>query len=459
MNRFDIIVIGSGQGGVPFATRAAAEGRRTLLVERDRLGGTCINRGCTPTKTMVASARAAHVARNAARLGVRVSEVTVDFSAVIRRKNDIVQQWQDGIARRLDRAGGALTTLSGHARFSGPGVIDVEGDRYSAETIVVNVGCRPAAPPLPGLDSVPFLDSTSIMELERAPEHLIVLGGGYIGCEFGQMFRRFGSDVTIINRGSHLVDREDEDVSESLEDVFRTEGIALRLGRQVTCVRGTPEAVTVVLDDGSTVSGSHLLVAVGRSPNTADLGCGRAGIELDGRGFIVVDDEYRTTVPGTYAIGDVTGGPQFTHTSWDDHRILWDLLWNRNGRTRTRADRLIPYAVFTDPQVARVGLSERDAQRQGIDYEVATMPFGYVARAIELDETAGVMKLLIDPDSERILGAAIVGIEAGELIHVFATLIQAGATPRAIVDIEAVHPTLSEGLQSLAMRLDRYALK
>lgn len=458
MNRFDVIVIGSGQGGVPFATRAAAAGRRTLLVERDRLGGTCINRGCTPTKTMVASARAAHVARNAARLGVRVTDVTVDFAAVIERKNAIVRQWQDGIMRRLERAGGNLTSLSGHARFSSPGTIDVDGHRFSAETIVINVGCRPAIPPLPGLESVPWLDSTSIMELDRTPDHLIVLGGGYIGCEFGQMFRRFGSDVTIVNRGPHIVDREDQDVSESLEEAFGAEGIALRLSRQVQCVRQEGGTITVGLDDGSAVSGSHLLVAVGRTPNTADLGCARAGIETDGRGFIVVDDEYRTNVQGTYAIGDVTGGPQFTHTSWDDHRILWDLLWRRNGRTRTRADRLIPYAVFTDPQVARVGLSEREATQQGIDYEIATMPFGYVARAIELDETAGIMKLLIDPQTERILGAAIVGIEAGELIHVFAALIQAGATPRAIVDLEVVHPTLSEGLQSLAMRFDRYAL-
>jgi pyruvate/2-oxoglutarate dehydrogenase complex dihydrolipoamide dehydrogenase (E3) component len=296
------------------------------------------------------------------------------------------------------------------------------------------------------------------MELRQAPEHLVVLGGGYIGCEFGQMFRRFGAEVTIINRGDHILDREDGDISEAIGEVFDKEGITLRLGRQVVRVEGKPGEVTVHLDDGATVSGTHLLVAVGRVPNTENLGCDAAGIDLDRRGSIVADDEYRTSVEGVYAIGDVTGGPQFTHTSWDDHRILFGLLWPRNGRRRTRADRLIPYTVFTDPQVARVGLSERDVKAKGIAHECATMPFGWIARAIEVDETAGTMKVLIDPHTEKILGAQIVGLEAGELIHVFVALMQAGGTLQAIVDAEAVHPTLSEGLQSLAMRLDRYAL-
>jgi len=458
VQRFDVIVIGSGQGGVPFATRSAEHGKTTLLVERDRLGGTCVNRGCTPTKTMVASARAAHVARHAGRLGVRTADVTVDLAAVVDRKNEIVRQWQDGIVRRLDRAGTALTTLGGHARFVGPREIEVNGETYGADIIVINVGARPAVPAIPGLDGVPFLDSTSLMDVRETPGHLIVLGGGYIGCEFGQMFRRFGSPVTIVNRGGHILDREDEDVSESLEAVFRNEGIDLRLGRQVVRVSGRAGQLAVELDDATVVRGSHLLVAVGRNPNTGDLGCENAGIPLDRRGSIVVDDEYRTGGEGVYAIGDVTGGPQFTHTSWDDHRILWNLLWPKNGTRRTRKDRLIPYAVFTDPAAARVGISEREAKKSGIDYEVASMPFGYVARAIEVDETAGTMKVIIDPKTEQILGAAIVGIEAGELIHVFAALMEAGATARAIVDAEAVHPTLAEGLQSLVLRLERYAL-
>jgi dihydrolipoamide dehydrogenase len=456
--QYDVIVVGSGQAGVPLAARYANQGRKTVLIERDQLGGTCVNRGCTPTKTMVASARAAHVARNAARLGVRAGEVHVDLAAIVNRKNAIVNQWREGIVKRLTRAGDGLDVVQGHGRFSGPGEIAVNGKRYSAPTIVVNVGARPSDPNIQGLDSVAWLDSTSIMELTEIPEHLVVLGGGYIGCEFGQMFRRFGSKVTIVNRGPHILDREDEDVSEALEEVFRTEGIALRTEVEVVSVARSGPGVRVTLADDSTIDGSHLLVAVGRSPNTENLGCEEGGIALDKRGFIRVDERYRTSAEGVYAVGDVTGGPQFTHTSWDDHRILYDLLECGNGKTRTARDRLVPYAVFTDPQVARVGLSERDARKQGIAYELASMPFAHIARAIELDETAGIVKILIDPKSEKILGATIAGLEAGELIHVFVAMIQAGATARAIVDAEAVHPTLAEGLQSTLLKLERYSV-
>jgi dihydrolipoamide dehydrogenase len=456
--QYDVIVVGSGQAGVPLAARYANQGRKTALIERDQLGGTCVNRGCTPTKTMIASARAAHVARNAARLGVHAGEVHVDLAAVVNRKNAIVNQWREGVVKRLTRAGEALDIVQGHGRFSGPGEIAVNGERYSAPTIVVNVGARPSDPNIKGLDSVAWLDSTSIMELCELPEHLVVLGGGYIGCEFGQMFRRFGSNVTIVNRGPHILDREDEDVSEALEEVFRKEGITLRTEVEVVSVARSGTGVRVTLADDSTIDGSHLLVAVGRSPNTENLGCEEGGIALDKRGFIRVDERYRTSAEGVYAVGDVTGGPQFTHTSWDDHRILYDLLECGNGKTRTARDRLVPYAVFTDPQVARVGLSERDARKQGIAYELASMPFGHIARAIELDETAGIVKILVDPKSERILGATIAGLEAGELIHVFVAMIQAGATARAIVDAEAVHPTLAEGLQSTLLKLERYSV-
>jgi pyruvate/2-oxoglutarate dehydrogenase complex dihydrolipoamide dehydrogenase (E3) component len=451
---FDVIIVGSGQAGVPLATRYAGAGRRTALIERAEVGGTCVNRGCTPTKTMVASARAAHVARTAGRLGVRTGEVQVDLGAVIARKDEIVRQWRAGVERRLAGAGSGLTLVRGHGRFTAPGSLDVDGTSYTAETIVVNTGARPLVPPIPGLETVDWLDSTSVMQLPAVPEHLIVLGGGYIGCEFGQMFRRFNARVTIVNRGPHLLDREDEDISESIEGVFRDEGIDIITGREVARVERDGAAVVATLADGTRIRGSHLLVAVGRTANTDSLGCAAAGIETDPRGFIKVDARYRTSAAGVYAVGDVTGGPQFTHTSWDDHRILFDLL--ENGGRRTRADRRVPYCVFTDPQVARVGLSERDAQERGIAFECATMPFSYISRAIELDETAGRLKLLIDPASERILGATIVGLEAGELIHVFVALMQAGGTPRAILDAEVIHPTLAEGLQSLVMTLGRY---
>jgi pyruvate/2-oxoglutarate dehydrogenase complex dihydrolipoamide dehydrogenase (E3) component len=455
VERFDVIVIGTGQGGVPFATRAAAAGRTTLVVERDQLGGTCVNRGCTPTKTMVASARAAHVARTAGRLGIGTGDVTVDLNAIVDRKESVVQQWREGVEKRVADAG--LTLRRGTARFTSPGTIDIEGDTYTAGVIVVNTGARPAVPPIRGLNDIPFLDSTSIMNVRQVPRHLVVLGGGYIGCEFGQMFRRFGAAVTIVDRGDHLLSREDDDVSEALEGVFRDEGIELALGADIDSVEMQGDDVVVTLDDGSSITGSHLLVATGRTPNTDDLGCDAASIDTGPHGHIQVDDTYATTAPGVYAIGDVTGGPQFTHTSWDDHRILFDRLFN-GRKDRGRSDRTIPWAVFTDPQVARVGLSEREAKRTGIEYEPGSMPFGNVARAIEVDERAGIIKVLVDPVTDRILGAAIVGLEAGELIHIFAVMIEAGTTARALVDVEVAHPVLAEGVQSALMRIERYAL-
>lgn len=454
--RADVIVVGSGQAGVPLAARLAEAGKRVLLAEAGDLGGTCVNTGCTPTKTMIASARAAHVARHAGRLGVRAGEVTVDLAAVVDRKDAIVRQWRTAVQKRIDRAGERLTLVRGRARFVGPREIEVRDERHSADVIILNVGCRPAVPPIPGLEETPSLDNASVMELRHLPSHLIVLGGGYIGCEFAQMFRRFGSQVTVIEALDRLLSMEDAETSAALEGVFDREGIRVEAGARAHNVTRAGRQVVVRLEDGKEVRGSHLLVAVGRRPNTESLGCDAAGIALDSRGFITVDDHYRTTADGVYAVGDVTPGPQFTHASWDDHRLLYDILMGRGSRGR--ADRVVPITAFTDPQVARVGLTEQEARAKGLEPEVATMPFGQIARAIEVDETAGALKVLIDPKSERILGAAIVGAEAGELIHVFVALIQAGATARALVDAECVHPTFAEGLQSLVMKLKRYAL-
>jgi len=451
----DAIVIGSGQAGVPLAARLATSGRQTVLVERSRLGGTCINYGCTPTKTMVASARAAHVARTAGRLGVHSEPVRIDLPAIVARKDAMVRQWREGVEGRLAAAGERLRVLNGHGRFTGEREIEVAGTRYRGEIVVINTGVRPAAPDVEGLAALPWLDNRRIMELTELPGHLIVLGGGYIGCEFAQMFRRFGSAVTVVQRGPHLLDREDPEVSEALEGVFRSEGIELVLGGQVRRAAAQQRDLVIVLD-GRKIAGSHILAAVGRRPNTDDLGCERGNVALDAKGFVKVDDQYRTSAKGVYAVGDVTGGPQFTHTSWDDHRILFDLLMGRSARSRS--GRVIPSVVFTDPQVASVGLNEREAKARGLRHEVARMPFSSIARAVETDETAGILKLIIDPDSERILGASVVGAEGGELIHAFAALMQAGATARAIVDVEIAHPTFAEGLQSVAMRLPRYAL-
>ena len=452
---FDVIIIGSGQAGVPLATRLAAAGKRVLIAERGDFGGTCVNTGCTPTKTMMASARAAHVARTAARLGVRTGPVEVDFAAVVQRKDEIVRRWSEGVGRRLQAE--RLTVARGHARFVGERKVEVSGEVHDAQTIVINVGARPVVPPIDGLATVPFLDNASVMQLRALPAHLLVLGGGYIGCEFGQMFRRFGARVTILDHHPHLLSREDPEISGALEEAFRKEGIDLELGAKVAGVSGGAGEISVRLAGGKQVRGSHLLVAAGRRPNTDDLGCDKAGVALGANGIVVTDDEYRTSAPGIHAVGDVIGGPQFTHTSWDDHRLLFDILLGRSQKGRR--GRFVPYTVFTDPQVAGVGLSEHQARASGVAFEAASMPFGNVARAIELDETAGVMKVLIDPKTERVLGATLVGAEAGELIHIFVTLMQAGASARAIVDAEFVHPTFSEGVQSLVMKLERFALK
>lgn len=451
--RFDVILVGSGQAAVPLAEKLTAGGRTVLLAERSRLGGTCVNYGCTPTKTLVASARAAHVARTAARLGVHAGAVRVDYAAVMARKEAMVREWVAGVERRLAAAGPRLRVERGHARFVGPRAIEVKGERHEAEVVVLDVGVRAAPPAVPGGEAVPWLDNRRVMELPALPEHLLVLGGGYIGCELAQVFRRLGSRVTLVQRAPHLLDREDPEISEAVEGVFRAEGIDLVLGAEVARAEARAGAVSLALSPSQSqlLEGSHLLVAVGRRPNTDDLGCAEAGVDLDPRGFIQVDDHYRTSAPGVFAVGDVTGGPQFTHTAWDDHRLLLETLEGRPGRGR--AGRVIPYCVFTDPQVGGVGLNEREARARGVPYRVATMPFGRIARAVETDERAGVMKLLVHPADGRILGATLVGAEAGELVHVLAALMQAGAPVRALVDMEVAHPTFAEGIQSLAMQL------
>jgi len=455
--KIDVIVIGSGQAGVPLAARLAKAGRRVVIAERKKLGGTCVNYGCTPTKTMVASARAAHVARTAARFGVKAGPVRIDMAAVVARKDRIVRQWRDGVRKRLERAGPRLTLVRGHARFIGPRRVEIAGDRYEADLVVINVGARPAVPPIPGLDEVPWLDNSRIMQLRRVPDHLIVLGGGYIGCEFAQMFRRLGAKVTLADRDERLLSTEEPEASAALEEVFRAEGIRLVPKATARSASGGARAVTIRFEDGKKVTGSHLLVAVGRRPNTDDLGAEAGGIRLDAKGYIEVDERYRTNADGVYAVGDCTPGPQFTHAAWDDHRILFDLLQGRG--TRTRRDRVVPITAFTDPQVARIGLTERDARARGHALETATMEFGKIARAVETDQTDGTMKILLDPKTEKVLGVSIVGAEAGELIHIFAPFMVAGVSARALVDAEYVHPTFAEGVQSLVMALDRYAIR
>jgi len=334
-------------------------------------------------------------------------------------------------------------------------VVEVGGERFRARTTVINVGCRPVVPKVPGLDGVPFLNNRTVMDLKKVPAHLVVMGGGYIGCEFAQMFRRFGAEVTIVDRGEHLLSREDPEVSVELEKVFKAEGLKLEQRSEVERVAKGGEGVVVKLKGGKEVRGTHLLVAVGRQPNTNDLGCEAAGVALDERGFIKADDHYRTSADGVYAVGDCIGGAQFTHNSWDDHRLLARFL--ETGMGRGRFGRFVPSSVFTDPQVAGVGLTEREAKKKGLPYELATMPFSSIARATEMDEPAGILRVLVDPKTERVLGAHIVGADAGELIHVFVAVMQAGVSVRAIVDMQAIHPTFVEGVQSVVMSLPRFS--
>jgi len=453
----DVVIVGTGQAGVPLATRLAAAGKRVVIMERGKPGGTCVNAGCTPTKTLVASARAAHVARTSERFGVRTAGLTIDFAAVMARKEAIVERWRAGVERRLANAGERLQLVRGQARFVGPRAVEANGERYEAPQIVINVGGRPALPPIDGLAEVGALTSSSALDLTSLPAHLLVVGGGYVACELGQIFRRLGAEVTLIERSERLLAREDPEISEALAGVFRAEGMGLELGKHVASVARRGGAIEVRLADGAILAGSHLLVATGRRPNTDDLDCDAGHVARDPQGRVIVDEQYETSQPGVFAVGDCVPGPQFTHVSWDDHRVLYDVLLGRPARQRT--DRLVPYTVFTDPQVAGVGLTERAARERGLAIEVATMPFGDIARAIETDETAGVVRIVLDAKSERLLGAAIVGADAGELIHVFSTLMQAGGSARAIVDGEYAHPTFAEGLQTTLMRLPRYALR
>lgn len=451
----DVIVVGTGQAGPQLATRLAARGKRVVIAERSAVGGTCINYGCTPTKTLIASAAAAHQARTAGRLGVHVTGVRADITEIADRVANLVHLWREGVERGLSEAKG-VTLVRGHARFTGPNELEIAGQRYRAGTIILNVGARPRVPPIAGLESVRWFDNHRLLDLRVIPEHLIVIGAGHVGCELGQAHRRLGAEVTMVDPGHHLLGHVDDDICGLLEDVFRGEGIAVEVKQQVQSVSAAGGSISVRLDSGKTLTGSHVLVSTGRVPNTDDLGCDRAGLKLDAHGFVEIDDRYQTSVPGVYAVGDCTGEPQFTHTSWDDHRILFDLL--TGASQRGRGGRHIPWVAFTDPQVAGVGLTERDANRQGIAYELAKMPFEEAARAREVDLPAGVLKVLLDPKTERILGAELMGAEAGELLHILVPLMQAGVSARTIVDAEFAHPTFAEAVQSAVMRLDRYRL-
>ena len=456
---YDLIVIGAGQGGGPLAGTVAEDGHDVALLERTHVGGTCVNEGCTPTKTMIASARVAHLARRAGDYGVNTGDVSVDLQAVRQRKRDIVESFRSG-SRSSIEAKDTLDLIEGDGRFVDTNTVEVAlndgGTRtLTADRIVLNTGTRPVAPPIDGLDGVDVLTSTSIMELGTVPDHLLILGGGYIGLEFGQMFRRFGADVTIIDRGAHILSREDADVAEALEGILREDGIRLLNETSMTAVEETGGTITAHLDGDdapSHITGDELLVAVGRRPNTDTLHLSAAGVETTERDYVQVDERLATTADGVFAIGDVTGGPAFTHVSYDDYRVLCD-NWLHGG-DRTTEDRLISYTLFTDPQLGRVGLTEEQARSRGLDVTVAQMPMSHVARALEVDETRGLMKAVIDTKTNQLLGAAILGIEGGEVMSVLQTAMMGNLPVGRLQSAPFAHPTLAESLNNLFAGLD-----
>ncbi len=458
--KYDAIILGSGQGGNPLASELAKAGWKVALVEQVHVGGTCINEGCTPTKTMVASARVAYLARRGADYGVQTGPVTVDMTVVRKRKRDIVNSFRSGSERRIEQTD-EIELLRGEASFTGPKMVEVhlntgESLAITAETIFINTGARPTEPTMNGLDTIPVLDSTSIMELDSVPEHLLCIGGGYIGLEFGQMFRRFGSQVTVIQRGGHLLAREDDDVADEVAKIMREDGIEVLLNTTITHAEKAEDGslkLTVKTSEGERVlTGSHVLVAAGRTPNTDMLNLEAAGVQTNKQGFIEANERLETSAPGIFAIGDVKGGPAFTHISYDDFRILRTNLLEK-GHATTR-ERMVPYTVFIDPQLGRVGMSETEARAHGHNIHVAKIPMSYVARAIEMDETRGFMKAIVDADSKQILGCAILGIEGGEIMAVLQVAMMGKLPYTALRDGTFAHPTLSESLNNLFTGLD-----
>ena len=457
--QYDAIVIGSGQGGTPLSTALAAAGMQTALIERKHVGGTCINEGCTPTKTMVASGRVAYLARRAADYGVQTCPISIDLRKVRERKRNIVDKFRNGVQSRIEKAAN-LELIFGDARFTGPKTIEVRPKdgvqlSLSAKYIFINAGTRASRPRLDGLESVPFLDNASIMELDTVPDHLLILGGGYIGLEFGQLFRRFGSRVTVIQSAGQLLTREDPDIAGEVAKILQQDGVEVLLKARAIHVRQVDQSIQMEVQQhgrSTTLAGSHLLVATGRTPNSDTLNLAAAGIKTNDRGFIEVNDRLETTTSAVYALGDIKGGPAFTHISYDDFRIIrGNLLEKKNASTTNRQ---VPYTVFIDPQLGRVGLTETEARAQKRNIRVAKLPMTSVARALEVDETRGFMKAIVDGETNQIVGAAVLGIEGGEIMSALEIAMMGNLPYTALRDGTFAHPTLTESLNNLFMAMD-----
>lgn len=448
--RFDAIVIGAGQAGPSLAERFAKSGRKVAIVERKHFGGTCVNTGCVPTKTYVASAYAAHMARRAAEYGVDLpGPVKVDMKLVKARKDTIILKSREGVTRWMEGLVN-VTVYRGHARFTGPKTMSVNGDTLTADKIFINTGGRAMVPPMPGLDAVPYFTNTSLLDIDFLPEHLLVVGGSYIGLEFAQAFRRFGSRVTVVEMADRLISREDADVSDAVLNILRDEGIDIRLDAKCLAVKKVNGGVSMSLDchDGApTVTGSHLLLAVGRKPNTDDLGLDKAGIETDAKGYIKVDDECRTSVDGVWALGDANGRGAFTHTSYNDYEIVAANLFDDGARRIP--ERIACYGLFVDPPLGRVGMSETEVKAKGIKALSAKLQMTSIGRARERGETKRFMKVLVEAGSGKILGATILGLNGDEVVQSFLTAMGARVSFQTISRTMYIHPTVAEYLPTL----------
>lgn len=457
MKRFDAIIIGTGQAGPSLAARFSAAGKTVAIIERHKFGGTCVNTGCIPTKAMVASAYAAHVARRGAEYGFSVNgDVRVDMKRVKARKDAVSGRSNKGVEEWL-RGLKNCTVIQGHARFQSSRTVAVNDEVFEADRIYINVGGRASVPEMPGIHEVPFLTNSSMMEVDFLPEHLVIVGGSYVGLEFGQMYRRFGSEVTIVEMGPRLIGREDEDVSQAVREILEAEGIKSRLNAKcislakqasdvvvkVTCKEGAPE-----------VMGSHVLLAVGRVPNTSDLGLDKAGVATDDRGYIVVDDQLQTNVPGIWALGDCNGHGAFTHTSYNDYEIVADDLFNADHRRVS--DRIQAYALYIDPPLGHCGMTDAEIRKSGRRALVAKYPMARVSRAYEKGETQGFIKISVDADTKQILGAAILGVGGDEIVHVLLDIMYAKAPYTVIQRAMHIHPTVAEYLPTVMAKLESF---
>jgi pyruvate/2-oxoglutarate dehydrogenase complex dihydrolipoamide dehydrogenase (E3) component len=442
---YDTVIIGAGQAGPPLAVRLAGTGKKVAIIERKQFGGTCVNTGCIPTKTLIASARVAHMARRAMEYGVSIgNSITVDMKRVKERKDAVVRRSNEGLEKWL-RGTENLTVYKGHARFEGARQLRIADQRIEAEQIFINVGARANVPQLRGIDQVHYLTNSSMMDVDYLPEHLIIVGGSYVGLEFAQMFRRFGSEVTIVEMGPRLIHREDEDVSEAITEILQNESIHIRLNAECIALEKQGDKVAVDLDCSTgdkKVIGSHLLLAVGRVPNTDDLGLEKAGVVFDQRGYVQVDDQLRTNIPGIYALGECNGRGAFTHTSYNDYEIVAANLLD--GDRRRVTDRIDAYALYTDPPLGRAGMTEAQVRKSGRKALLATRPMTRVGRAVEKGETQGFMKILVDADTKEILGASLLGIECDEVIHSIIDVMYARAPYTVIQRAVHIHPTITE---------------